>query len=543
MVQVKVNEGLLEGERVTSDLVGTFYSFKGIPYAAPPIGDLRFKAPQPVKPWSGVLSAKQHGPQCPQYNIISKQLENGSEDCLYLNVYTPNLEPNKPLPVMIWIHGGYFCSGNGNDDVFGPEFLIRHDVILVTLNYRLEVLGFLCLENEDIPGNAGIKDQVAAMKWVKNNISSFGGDPNNITIFGQSAGAVCVTLHCVSPMTKGLFRRAIAQSGTLQNWWGREFRPRERAFALAKKLGCTSEDEKEIFNFFKEQPWEKLVGIQIPLTWKEKDLTSEGFITMFSIVSEKVLPNVETFFTGDITDALKNNVHEGVELIVGFNEDDGAITFALIHDIENTISWANNSEGYFVPTTLGQKYSKDELKEIGSEMKKMYTRGEIVSKNNLSPVANYYGADFYKYEILQFAKQFSVKNKVYFYIFSCFSERNVFAKLFGISSYFTKNVVSHNDDIAYLFPISNINQKIPKTSVSYNLIYRMTSLWTNFAKTGNPTPDTKLGCNWRTFNAKTKSYLNIGNELTRGVAPLREEMEFWEKMYEKSDKLFTTKSS
>nr|AIY69063.1 carboxylesterase [Chilo suppressalis] len=443
MVQVKVNEGLLEGERVTSDLVGTFYSFKGIPYAAPPIGDLRFKAPQPVKPWSGVLSAKQHGPQCPQYNIISKQLENGSEDCLYLNVYTPNLEPNKPLPVMIWIHGGYFCSGNGNDDVFGPEFLIRHDVILVTLNYRLEVLGFLCLENEDIPGNAGIKDQVAAMKWVKNNISSFGGDPNNITIF----------------------------------------------------------------------------------------------------VSEKVLPNVETFFTGDITDALKNNVHEGVELIVGFNEDDGAITFALIHDIENTISWANNSEGYFVPTTLGQKYSKDELKEIGSEMKKMYTRGEIVSKNNLSPVANYYGADFYKYEILQFAKQFSVKNKVYFYIFSCFSERNVFAKLFGISSYFTKNVVSHNDDIAYLFPISNINQKIPKTSVSYNLIYRMTSLWTNFAKTGNPTPDTKLGCNWRTFNAKTKSYLNIGNELTRGVAPLREEMEFWEKMYEKSDKLFTTKSS
>ncbi|CAG9787650.1 unnamed protein product [Diatraea saccharalis] len=534
MVQVKVTEGILEGELVNNDLAGKFYSFKGIPYAAPPLGDLRFKAPQPPKSWQGVRSAINHGPQCPQYNVITKQVEAGSEDCLYLNVYTPNLKPSVPLPVMIWIHGGSFSCGNGNDDVYGPEFLIRHGVILVTINYRLEVLGFLCLDTEDVPGNAGIKDQVAAMRWVKNNISNFGGDPNNVTLFGQSAGGACITYHCVSPMTKGLFKRAIAQSGTMANWWTQSYKPRDRAIALAKRLGCTSEDDKELYKFFMEQPWENLVGIQVSLTWKEAEVAKDGVLTRFSVASEKIFPNEETFFTGDVMDAIKNNIHEGIELIVGFNEDDGVICFALIYDIEKTISLANNDDSYyFIPIAFGQSYSKDELKDVANEIKKRYTQGKIISKDNLTPLSQYYSADSYRFQILQFAKYFAAKNKTYFYLFSCVSERNIFAKIFNVSHYFTKNVVCHNDDIAYLFPIKSVKQNISKTSNAFNLIHRMTSLWTNFAKNGNPTPDTKLGCNWRPFNAKTQSYLNIGNELAREMAPCKEEMQFWEQIYEK----------
>ncbi|CAG9787648.1 unnamed protein product [Diatraea saccharalis] len=387
MVQVKVTEGILEGELVNNDLAGNFYSFKGIPYATPPLGDLRFKAPHPPKPWQGVRNAFNHGPQCPQHNVITKQVEPGSEDCLYLNVYTPVINTSVLLPVMIWIHGGSFCCGNGNDDVYGPEFLIRHGVILVTLNYRLEVLGFLCLDTEDVPGNAGVKDQVAAMRWVKKNISVFGGDPNNITIFGQSSGGACITYHCVSPMTKGLFKRAIAESGTMLNWWAHSYKPRDRAIALARKLGCTSEDDKELYEFFKKQPWENLVGIQVPLTWKEKEVAIN--LIEFSVVSEKHFPNEELFFTGDVIEALKNNIHKGIELIVGFNEDDGFISFALSHDIERTIELANNDESYFTPIAFGRCYTKDELIDVGNKIKEKYTRETRHPTSNLAVIGDH----------------------------------------------------------------------------------------------------------------------------------------------------------
>ncbi|CAH2047754.1 unnamed protein product, partial [Iphiclides podalirius] len=151
MTHVRVNEGVLEGELVNNEIGGQFYSFKGIPYAEAPVGDLRFKAPRPPKPWKGVRSAKEFGPICLQYDMFVNKICDGSEDCLYLNIYSPNIKPKNPLAVMVWIHGGGYISGSGNDDFYGPEFLVRHGVILVTLNYRLEVLGFLCLDSEDVP--------------------------------------------------------------------------------------------------------------------------------------------------------------------------------------------------------------------------------------------------------------------------------------------------------------------------------------------------------------------------------------------------------
>ena len=124
-------------------------------------------------------------------------------------MYSPEIKPASPLPVMVFIHGGGFKTGSGNDDEYGPDFLVSHGVILVTLNYRLEALGFLCLDTEDVPGNAGLKDQAAALRWVQNNIKNFGGDPNNVTLFGESAGSSSTSLHVISPMSKGLFKRAI----------------------------------------------------------------------------------------------------------------------------------------------------------------------------------------------------------------------------------------------------------------------------------------------------------------------------------------------
>lgn len=133
---------------------------------------------------------------CPQVDIFTKEYLPGDEDCLYLNVYTPELNPKNPLPVMFFIHGGAFKSGSGNIDHYGPDFLVQYGIVLVTINYRLEALGFLCLDTAEVPGNAGMKDQVTALKWVHENIANFGGDPKNVTIFGESAHQYpCTYLH------------------------------------------------------------------------------------------------------------------------------------------------------------------------------------------------------------------------------------------------------------------------------------------------------------------------------------------------------------
>ncbi|CAB3246754.1 unnamed protein product [Arctia plantaginis] len=131
MVLVKINEGLLEGEEVTNEYGGKYYSFKGIPYARPPLGDLRFKAPQPAEPWTGTRSAKEFGPVCFQFSIVNHDLSNMSEDCLFANVYTPDTKPKQLLPVMVWIHGGGYVWGSGDDDFYGPQFLVRHGVVLL----------------------------------------------------------------------------------------------------------------------------------------------------------------------------------------------------------------------------------------------------------------------------------------------------------------------------------------------------------------------------------------------------------------------------
>ncbi|KAJ8709952.1 hypothetical protein PYW07_009318 [Mythimna separata] len=194
VVQVRVNEGILEGELVDNEYGGTYFSFLGIPYAQPPVGDLRFKAPQPSTPWEGVRNAKEFGSKCTQYELFvddDKGTRSGDEDCLYLNVYTPDVQPDKPLPVMFWIHGGGFVSGSGQDDEYGPKLLVRKDVILVTINYRLEVLGFLCLDTEEVPGNAGLKDQVLALNVADEK--DFGN--NERFFYGDMVDAVANNVH------------------------------------------------------------------------------------------------------------------------------------------------------------------------------------------------------------------------------------------------------------------------------------------------------------------------------------------------------------
>jgi para-nitrobenzyl esterase len=214
---VKVDTGSLQGV-----LEYNMQAFKNIPYAAPPVGDLRWRPPQPALAWNGVRDASKFGESCPQQYI--KNLSTGlglpgSEDCLKLNVYTPS-KPGKNLPVMVWFHGGGLIVDGARDPQFTPIGLTKNGVIVVTVDYRLGALGFFAArelieeakaKGEPV-GNYGTMDQIASLKWVKKNIEAFGGDPNNVTIFGQSAGGRSVTWLMVSDAARGLFHKAIAQS-------------------------------------------------------------------------------------------------------------------------------------------------------------------------------------------------------------------------------------------------------------------------------------------------------------------------------------------
>ena len=191
--------------------------FKGIPYAQPPLAELRWKAPQPVKPWSGERDALQFGGTCAQ-NPMWGMPKVVNEDCLYVNVWTPEWPAKGLKPVMVWIHGGGNVAGSGNEN---GESLVRHGIVLVSLNYRLGIFGFLAhpeltAESADhASGNYGLMDQIAALQWVPENIKKFGGDPANVTIFGESAGAMDVNLLMASPRAKGLFHRVIGESGSV----------------------------------------------------------------------------------------------------------------------------------------------------------------------------------------------------------------------------------------------------------------------------------------------------------------------------------------
>ncbi|GBP92912.1 Acetylcholinesterase [Eumeta japonica] len=275
MPKVHVEQGWLEGERVplvTKD--GFYYSFKGIPYAAPPIDKLRFKAPQPPLPWTGVKKATEHGPVCPQLDLFTDQYLEGNEDCLYLNVYTPELTPKHPLPVMFFIHGGGYKCGSSGSFTLGTK-----------------------------------------------NISNFGGDPNNVTIF-ESAGGGSVGWHILSPMSKGLFQRAILMSGSPFCDWGNTYFSRRRAFALGRQLGINTNDDKELLEYLQNVPVVKLRN-KNPKVMILETLVETFALKMFHFtpVVEKDM-GLEHFLTDTPENYLKSGNLNKVDVMIGYTSEE-----------------------------------------------------------------------------------------------------------------------------------------------------------------------------------------------------------------------------
>jgi para-nitrobenzyl esterase len=302
---VKIEGGWIQGT-VINDLT----IFKGIPFAAPPVGELRWKAPQPVEKWDGVLQAADYAPAPMQGG---NPPSGKSEDCLYLNIWTPAKSAKEKLPVLVWIYGGGFSFGSTSEPVHNGEHLARKEVVLVSIAYRVGQLGFLAhpelsaANPNNVSGNYGMLDQIAGLQWIQKNIASFGGDPDKVTIFGESAGGIAVSKLCASPLAKGLFHGAISQSGgsfgptrpttfpgenmkTLQQ-------AEEAGIDFAQRAGATSIAELR-----------EIVAEELPAGW--------GMGSAWPIVDGYVIP-------GNQYTLYEAGQYNDVPILVGYNSDEG----------------------------------------------------------------------------------------------------------------------------------------------------------------------------------------------------------------------------
>ncbi|XP_052738587.1 juvenile hormone esterase [Bicyclus anynana] len=477
-VTVSVEQGMLRGEQkqtITGD--ATYYSFKGIPYAAPPTGLWRFKAPQPPLPWKGVRNATQHGNVCPHVDALQDMLFiPGSEDCLFLNVYTPSLKRKSSLAVMVFLHGGGYAFGSGNDDFYGPDFIMNSkNVIVVTINYRLDTLGFLCLDTKDVPGNAGLKDQVAALKWVQKNIRNFGGDPKKVTIIGQSAGAAASALHAISPMSRGLFRRVILMSGAPISEFTTEFERTRRAFVLGRNLGFNATDPTELLHFLQSVPVRDLLDTSASVIAAEEVIDFIVKSHYFVTVVEKNLGQ-EPFLMESPTLSVEKGLHEA-DTLIGFTSAEGIFSVPFFEKALTLQKYGRYPEA-LVPRTIFYKTSPETHLELADSIVEFYTGSQSMALENMQQLIAY-STDMFTYPVMRYARRLSDFNRndnIYMYEFTSKTNRNYYSKegdRYGIDG------VAHIDDLLYLFNANSLNLTIDASSAK--VIHEYVTLFTNFA--------------------------------------------------------------
>lgn len=373
---------------------------------------------------------------------------------------------------MVFIHGGSFSTGSG--DFFLPDFLLQHDVILVTLNYRLEALGFLTLDTPEVPGNAGMRDQVAALRWVQRNIDKFGGDPNSVTLFGESSGAAAVVYHMFSPMSRGLFHRIIAESGTYD--LARREGGKERAFRAGKILGKDTNDVQELLEFFRSLEASKLTNLTTAtLTDDEK---FRGLPVKFVPVIEKKFPNVEPFMDDDPTKMLVEGKITRVPLMIGYNSGEGLI-MTLFHAA--LLDVYNRQPSYYVPEEIVDKISGTQLTDFGNRIKKFYVGDRDITKDDLSVIRDMQTDIHFSYTTHRFADLYSkVCPHTFMYRFDAVTELNIIKNSLNLPNV---GGASHADELFYLFYNSLSAKPYREQQKLRDLVFKVTKLWTDFAKT------------------------------------------------------------
>ncbi|KAF0751373.1 esterase E4-like isoform X1 [Aphis craccivora] len=524
---VVLEQGTLQGLHYKTRLSNKSYvSFLGIPYALPPINNLRFKPPVKHPGWTGVYKAFSCGKVCMQYDVFMTKKIVGSEDCLYLNIFVPQEEMVEKKAVMVFIHGGAFNYGSGSLDFYSPDYLLDENVIVVTINYRLNVLGFLNFGIDECPGNMGLKDQLFAFKWIKANIAAFGGDTNNITIFGESAGSASVHCHLLSPLSTGSFDKAIMQSGCIFNSWAFNEKHVEVAFKLAEKLGCQKDDPKEIVKYLLNIPAIDLVKCTT-LKFKiegQRDLLNFQFVPTIEseAVSNRLLPAHPNILIKSASP---------VPLISGVNNMEGMIVFGE-HRLGKLFDYYKFEE---ISKLFESYYSEEVIQRVKNFYFNEHEQSsDIIKLENTCRLFSdvFFTKDFYRgfNDLLK-----KDKAPIYNYEFKFDGELNACKKLLFATRpiFHSLKGACHTDELNYLF-YGQLFGFLPKANTpEYRMCKTMSKLWCNFAKTGNPN-SSNLNVVWNNSNVDDPKYLSIDGDETCMVDGVinTPSVQFWENIFE-----------
>nr|CAD7395826.1 unnamed protein product [Timema cristinae] len=512
-VKVRISEGELQGKKVSSKAGGVFYSFQGIPYAKPPVGPLRFKWPV---------------------------------SCL--------------KPVMVWIHGGGFEMGSGDSSSYGPDYFLAQDVVFVTINYRLGalaentihtivlchnklkkitlpplVLGFLNLDGSDVSANNGLRDQVMALTWVNKNISKFGGDPDNVTIFGESAGGASVHYLLLAPSAKGLFHKAIAQSGSalLPVCHFNSSVSTQRAFRLGQALGCETKDPQHLADFLRTVPAEKIVlshgsaQSEEVLELKEAVAEKQRVLTITFTPTEDLA--ADAFIPGEPVKLLKEGRFHKVPFITGVTSAEGKLTLSGMFNSCDVVDIEKDFQR-IVPWNLSLELGTQTCKDIADKLRKFYFGNKPVNEETLQNYVDmqsdlHFNHGFYKIVKLQVEQS---NSPIYAYEYDHKKPLNLKRFLPGPEHL---SGSGHGEELFIVFCSSFYPNDYESDSEDALVRNYIAKFWTNFAKTGNPNiPEEEV--EWPAVTKEDLFYLKISPKLGVLKDFRKERMDFLDDLFD-----------
>ncbi|XP_040261370.1 neuroligin-3 [Bufo bufo] len=524
---VNTHYGKLRGMRVSlpNDILGPVDQYLGVPYAAPPVGEKRFLPPEPPPSWSGIRNATHFSPVCPQniqnavpdimmpiwftsnLDTVTGYLQEQSEDCLYLNIYVPtedDIRDSGAKPVMVYIHGGSYMEGSGNM-IDGSVLASYGNVIVITLNYRVGVLGFLSTGDQAAKGNYGLLDQIQALRWVSENVAFFGGDPRRITVFGSGIGASCVSLLTLSHHSEGLFQRAIIQSGSALSSWAVNYQPVKYTRLLAEKVGCNVLDTVDMVDCLRQKNAKELV---------EQDIQPARYHVAFGpVIDGDVIPD-------DPEILMEQGEFLNYDIMLGVNQGEGLKFVENVVDAEDGVSGSDfdYSVSNFVDNLYGYPEGKDTLRETIKFMYTDWADRDNPETRRKTLVALFTDHQWVEPSVVTADLHARYGSPTYFYAFyhHCQSLMKP-----------AWSDAAHGDEVPYVFGVPMVGPtdlfpcNFSKNDVMLSAV--VMTYWTNFAKTGDPNKpvpqDTKFihtkanrfeEVAWSKYSPRDQLYLHIG---------------------------------
>lgn len=550
---VDTTAGPIRGQLLYTDIEHKpYYAFRGIPYAESPAFGRRFLPPVAKRPWTRRRDCFEFGSICPQFDPRHPSELVGDEDCLFLNVYTPSsaVRSNAGLAVMVYIHGGGFAFGSGNSDLQGPDLLLNRDgVCVVTLNYRLGVLGFMSLGTPDYSGNQGLKDQQLALRWIRANIARFGSDADRVTIFGQSAGSASCYFHTVAPGSRGLFQRTIQMSFTFDIW-----SVFERGHHLDAMYGFAAQQRynathyADLVAFLRTVDPRRLVAA-FPVTQYHVGAVPIKVHSLWLPVVENSAAR-QPFLQGTPTQLLQlDEFDDDVGVLAGYTTAE-ALFYATPNCLRPATLDAFDADFRIeLPSAhFNRHYNSTAYQRVAAEIRQLYFPAGVAVNANHDALQSFVQMLSNVYQNFQIDRRLRLlarrsRAPVFMYRFGLLSVLNYYRNWLGAGGQFG---ASHADDLCYVFRCGYIGDAYANATMGSELeghIRTMTGLYVNFARNGDPMGGDGVrgqSARLRRSTEQRLNYLEIGETgLRLGVNPLADRMAFWARVVRENPELMT----